>query len=276
MNSLLSQNWAPSPGMKSWHLAITRPDRRPRLSHSPSNKPPQCREGRFNKVVTGLLGLPGPINLTCSQYKSKLVHQAQNDVVLNWDRRWLPPWNLGIATTLSSPFPSEWSTFHYLPHPVTMTNININIYSSYPRYPSSSWNKDPTCEWDQPLDFYRWLSTKHSKSSHIKVNTSIPRIHKEGYYHATYQHHPRTQHVVHNTSHVFKVKQTQYFISIGIICSRACPAHENVRICDASWGFIPSSTATTSFSCRKPPVMIGLHAMTCTFYLIKWFKWKLN
>jgi hypothetical protein len=27
----------------------------------------------------------------------------------------------------------------------------------------------PTCEWDLPLDFYRWLSTKQSTSSHIKV-----------------------------------------------------------------------------------------------------------
>jgi hypothetical protein len=31
---------------------------------------------RFNKVVTGLLSLPGPIIPTCGQYKSKLVHRG--------------------------------------------------------------------------------------------------------------------------------------------------------------------------------------------------------
>jgi hypothetical protein len=31
------------------------------MSHSPSNKPPRNREGRFDKVVLGLLGLSGPI-----------------------------------------------------------------------------------------------------------------------------------------------------------------------------------------------------------------------
>jgi hypothetical protein len=32
---------------------------------------------RFDKVVTGLLGLPGLINLTCAQYKSKLAIRAK-------------------------------------------------------------------------------------------------------------------------------------------------------------------------------------------------------
>jgi hypothetical protein len=31
------------------------------MPHSPSNKPPRSREGRFDKVVPGLLDLPGPI-----------------------------------------------------------------------------------------------------------------------------------------------------------------------------------------------------------------------
>jgi hypothetical protein len=31
------------------------------LPHYPSNKPPRSREGQFDKVVIGLLGLPGPI-----------------------------------------------------------------------------------------------------------------------------------------------------------------------------------------------------------------------
>jgi hypothetical protein len=47
--------------MKSWFPVIIRPDRHPRLPHSPSTKPPWSREVRFNKVVTKLLGLSGPI-----------------------------------------------------------------------------------------------------------------------------------------------------------------------------------------------------------------------
>jgi hypothetical protein len=103
--SLLSQNWAPAPGMKSWPPAIVQPDRRHGLPHSLSNKPPRNREVWFNKVVTGLLGLSGSINLTYGQYESKLVHWGQNDTVLNRHRRGLSPWNLRIATTLSPPFP---------------------------------------------------------------------------------------------------------------------------------------------------------------------------
>jgi hypothetical protein len=81
--SLPSQNWAPTLWMKSWPPTIVRPGRRRALPHSPSNKPPQSREGRFDKVVTGLLGLPGPINPTCGQYKSKLVYRGQNGTVVN-------------------------------------------------------------------------------------------------------------------------------------------------------------------------------------------------
>jgi hypothetical protein len=132
VKSLLSRICAPAPGMKSWPPGIIRPDRHHELPHSPSNKPPRSREVWFDKVVTKLLGLSSPINLTCGQYESNLVYRDQNDVVLN--RRWwgLSPWNLRIATTLSPPFPSEWTTFPYLPHPVITTNMNINInhYSS--------------------------------------------------------------------------------------------------------------------------------------------------
>jgi hypothetical protein len=38
-----------------------RPSRHPELPHSSSNKLPRSREVRFGKVVTGQLGLPGPI-----------------------------------------------------------------------------------------------------------------------------------------------------------------------------------------------------------------------
>jgi hypothetical protein len=100
---LLSQNWAPTPGMKSWPLAIVRLDHHHGLPHSPSNKPPRSREVQFDKVITGLLGLLGPINPTCGQYKSKVVHWDQNDAVLNRHRQGLPPWNLRIAMTLSPP-----------------------------------------------------------------------------------------------------------------------------------------------------------------------------
>jgi hypothetical protein len=98
---------APAPRMKSWPLEIVRLDRHPGLPHSPSNKQPRSREGQFNKVVTGLLELPGHINPTCSHYKSKLVHRGLNNAVLNRHSRGLPPWNIKIATALSPPFPSE-------------------------------------------------------------------------------------------------------------------------------------------------------------------------
>jgi hypothetical protein len=97
VKSLLSRNWAPFSGMKSWPPAIVRPDRRPGLLHALSNEPPQSWEGWFDKVVTGLLGLPGPINSICDQYKSKLVHRGQTDAVLKRHRWELPPWNLRIA-----------------------------------------------------------------------------------------------------------------------------------------------------------------------------------
>jgi hypothetical protein len=59
--SLLGRNQTPTLRMKSWLPAIVRPSRHPRLPHSPSTKPPKSREVRFDKVVTELLGLPGPI-----------------------------------------------------------------------------------------------------------------------------------------------------------------------------------------------------------------------
>jgi hypothetical protein len=77
MKSLLSQNWVSAPWMKSRLLGIVWPGHHLGLPHSPSNKPPRSREGRFNKVVIGLLGLPSPINPTCGQYKSKLAIEAK-------------------------------------------------------------------------------------------------------------------------------------------------------------------------------------------------------
>jgi hypothetical protein len=59
--SLLGQNQTPAPRMKSWLLAIVRPSSRPKLHHSPSNKPSQSTEVHLDKVVTKLLGLQGHI-----------------------------------------------------------------------------------------------------------------------------------------------------------------------------------------------------------------------
>jgi hypothetical protein len=130
--SLLSRIWAPTPRMKSWPQAIARPSCHCGLPHSPSSKPPRSRKVWFDKVVTRLLDLPGPINPTCGQ--SKLVHWGQNDTVLNQDRRGLPPRNLRIAMTLSPPFPSESSIFPYLSRPATTTYMNINIASTQHSY----------------------------------------------------------------------------------------------------------------------------------------------
>jgi hypothetical protein len=130
VKSLLSRNWAPALGMKSWPLAIIRPSHHCGLPHSPSNKPPQSKEGWFDKIVTRLLGLSGPINPTCGQYKSKLVHWSKNDMVFNRHRRGLPPWHLRIVTALSPPLPSEWSAFPYFPRPVT-TIIHEHKHSLY-------------------------------------------------------------------------------------------------------------------------------------------------
>jgi hypothetical protein len=83
----------------------------PRLSHSLSNKPPQSREGRFSKIVPELLGLPNPIKTRQVVSTNESLPRGQNNAVLNRHRWGLPSWNLRIATTLSSSFPSEWTTF---------------------------------------------------------------------------------------------------------------------------------------------------------------------
>jgi hypothetical protein len=72
VKSLLGQNQVSAPRMKSWLPAIVRPSRHPGLPHSPSNKPRQSKEGLFDKVVTKLLGLLGPIkpNMRSVQLKA--------------------------------------------------------------------------------------------------------------------------------------------------------------------------------------------------------------
>jgi hypothetical protein len=79
------------------------------------------QEVRFDKVVTKLLGLPGPIKLHMRTVQIKACPSGSNDVDLNRHRWGLPPWNLRISTARSPPFPSECYTFPHLPRPVTTT-----------------------------------------------------------------------------------------------------------------------------------------------------------
>jgi hypothetical protein len=57
----------------------TRTGCHPGLSHSHSNKPPRCREVRFNKVVTRLLGLSCPIKPDIRSVQIKACHRSEND-----------------------------------------------------------------------------------------------------------------------------------------------------------------------------------------------------
>jgi hypothetical protein len=65
------------------------------------------RQGmRFGEVITGLLGLLGPIKIRhVVSTQLKTCHRGQNDAVLNRLGWGLPHRNLGIATSLSPPFP---------------------------------------------------------------------------------------------------------------------------------------------------------------------------
>jgi hypothetical protein len=101
VKSLLGWNQAPAPRMKSWFPAIVGYGCHPGLIHSPTIKVLWSREVRFDN--------------------SKLAHWDQNGMVLYRHRRGLPPWNLRITTTRYPPFPSECSSFPYLPHPVIQT-----------------------------------------------------------------------------------------------------------------------------------------------------------
>jgi hypothetical protein len=108
-------------------IAIIRPGHHPVLPHSPSNKPSQSREVRFDKVVTGILSLSCSIKSDMRTIQIMACHRGQHDAVLNQHSWVLPPWNLEIFTTLSTSFPFEWSTFSYLPCLVTITYKNKNI-----------------------------------------------------------------------------------------------------------------------------------------------------
>jgi hypothetical protein len=71
--------------MKSWLPTIVRPGHHPGLPHSPSTKPSQSREVRFDKVVTKLLGLPGlikpnmrPVQIKACPSRSKMMRSLIN------------------------------------------------------------------------------------------------------------------------------------------------------------------------------------------------------
>jgi hypothetical protein len=70
--------------------------------------------------------LTGPISPACDRYVQYLLTDT-NSSVLNRHRRGLPHRNLRIATTLSPPFPSEYSTGPpKWPRPVSiLSNINL-------------------------------------------------------------------------------------------------------------------------------------------------------
>jgi hypothetical protein len=92
------------------------------------HKPPQSREGQFDKVVTKLLGLPGPIKPDMWPLQIKTCPLGPKMMWSLIDTSM--GYHLGISMARSPPFPSECSTSPYLPCPVTPINININIYSS--------------------------------------------------------------------------------------------------------------------------------------------------
>jgi hypothetical protein len=94
------------PLLLGWSL-----DPRPHFP-SKSKSTTQSREVRFDIVVIKATRLIGPHKTWYAvSTQLKTYHRDQNGAVLNRHRRGLQPWNLGITTTLSPPFPSEWTPF---------------------------------------------------------------------------------------------------------------------------------------------------------------------
>jgi hypothetical protein len=129
--SLLSQNWAPAPRMKSWNpvmpgLAVILGC----LILPPTNH--LEAGGQVRKVVTRLLGLPGPRKTRHVASRNQSLQSGQNDAVLNRHRWGLPHKKLGIATTLSPSFPSECSKNPTNCSAQSSNNNKYSLYSSYP------------------------------------------------------------------------------------------------------------------------------------------------
>jgi hypothetical protein len=121
---------------------------------------------RFDKVVTGLLGLSGPTKRDVRSVQIKACHQGQNDrSIINTDG--------GYHTGTSAqpqycPRPSLLSV--PLIPPVALpglgTVINITSTQHIQDILLVYKKRGPICEWDLPLHFYRRLATMHSTSSH--------------------------------------------------------------------------------------------------------------
>jgi hypothetical protein len=121
------------------------------LPHYPSNKPPWSREWQLDKVVTGLLGLPGPKkNPTCGQYKSRLAIGAKST----------GPKSTKMRATRQKPRNS-----HITPHP-SLLSVQLNPLLAPPGLAIVTnitsthhiqnillvhENRDLICEWDLPL-----------------------------------------------------------------------------------------------------------------------------
>jgi hypothetical protein len=112
--------------------------------HSPSKSKSTTwsREVQFNMIVTKANRLIGPHKTRHAvSTQLKACHRGQNGTVLNRRGRGLAHRNLRIATSLSSPFPSEGST-DPLTFPTRSSNSNINIpFTHHNRRPSSSWKE---------------------------------------------------------------------------------------------------------------------------------------
>jgi hypothetical protein len=147
------------------------------VPHSPSTKPLWSRARTIQQRSYCATRFTRPHKPDMRSYKSKLVHQGQNNAVLNEHRWRLPPWNLRKATALSPSFPSEWSTFSYLPYPVTTTYMNINITSTHHNHHTllvqekEVLHASGTCH-SSSIDVYQ-LSISHLVDN---INTSTTRM----------------------------------------------------------------------------------------------------
>jgi hypothetical protein len=72
----------------------------------------RSEEVQFDIVVIKVTRLIGPQKIRHAvSTQLKTCHPGQHGVILNRHSWGLQPWNLGIVTTLSPPFSSEWTHF---------------------------------------------------------------------------------------------------------------------------------------------------------------------
>jgi hypothetical protein len=118
----------------------------------------QSREVQFDIVVTKATRLIGPHKTRHAvSTQLKACHRGQNDVVLNWHRQGLQPWNLRIATALSRPsLPAEPLSPNCpaRSHP-QYKNINQTSTHQISINPSGSWKEG----FLHSSGTYHWTST---------------------------------------------------------------------------------------------------------------------